>query len=187
MRAMRDHLPDIMAEHLSVVFCGINPASTAAEAGRHFVSPSNRFWRVLHLAGFTPVQIKPEDDRDILRYGFGITAAVRRPTRQACDLSWEELRQATSALREKIARYRPRRVAFLGKGAYAAITDTREVAWGLQDNAFGGAAAWVLPNPSGRNRNFTLTQLVAAYGELRKANLIASGLPESLASSRAQI
>jgi double-stranded uracil-DNA glycosylase len=75
MRAMRDHLPDIMAEHLSVVFCGINPASTAAEAGRHFVSPSNRFWRVLHLAGFTPVQIIPEDDRDILRYGFGITAA----------------------------------------------------------------------------------------------------------------
>ena len=47
-------LPDIVAPGLSVVFCGLNPGLSAAVEGHHFVGRSNRFWRVLHLAGFTP-------------------------------------------------------------------------------------------------------------------------------------
>ncbi len=46
-------LPDILAEHLAVVFCGINPGLSAAVVGHHFVGRTNRFWRVIHLAGFT--------------------------------------------------------------------------------------------------------------------------------------
>ena len=56
IRFMRNALPDILAKNLSVVFCGINPALTAAVSGRHFMSGTNRFWRVLHLSGFTPEQ-----------------------------------------------------------------------------------------------------------------------------------
>ncbi len=55
-------LPDILTKDLAVIFCGINPGATAAAAGRHFVSSTNRFWRVLHLAEFTPVQIDPAND-----------------------------------------------------------------------------------------------------------------------------
>ena len=47
-------LPDLMAAQLAVVFCGINPGLMAAATGHHFVGPTNRFWRVIHLAGFTP-------------------------------------------------------------------------------------------------------------------------------------
>ena len=46
-------LPDILAPHLAVVFCGLNPATTAVRAGHSFSSPSNRFWQTIYLAGFT--------------------------------------------------------------------------------------------------------------------------------------
>jgi double-stranded uracil-DNA glycosylase len=162
-------LPDILAKDLLVIFCGINPASTAAAAGRHFVSSSNRFWRVLYLAGFTPMQIRPENDRTILHYGYGLTTAAARPTRRASDLSRQELIRTAGALEEKIEHYTPQTVAFLGKAAYAAITKTPQIPWGLQSAPFGGASVWVLPNPSGLNRNFNLADLVKAYSELRNA------------------
>jgi TDG/mug DNA glycosylase family protein len=41
------------------------------------------------------------------------------------------------------------------------------VSWGRQAERFGGAVAWVLPNPSGRNRAFSLDALAAAFRELR--------------------
>jgi TDG/mug DNA glycosylase family protein len=162
-------LPDILAEGLAVVFCGINPALSAAVAGHHFVSGSNRFWRVIHLAGFTPEQIRPEHDRTILQYGCGLTAVVERPTARADELSTQEFAAAAAQFERKIKRTAPRFVAFLGKAAYSALSDRREIAWGAQMEAFGGAAAWVLPNPSGRNRAFSLEQLVTAYRELHQA------------------
>lgn len=161
-------LPDILAPSLSVIFCGINPGATAALAGHHFVSPTNRFWRVLHQSGFTPQQIIPEEDRSILRYGCGLTVAVTRPTPGANDLSRLELQRAGAALERKIRRYVPRVVAFLGKPAFAAITGNSTVIWGRQPEPFGGAVAWVLPNPSGRNLNFSFGALVRAYSELKE-------------------
>jgi TDG/mug DNA glycosylase family protein len=167
--AMREGLPDILSPGLAVIFCGINPGATAATAQRHFVSRSNRFWRVLHLAGFTPEQIRAEDDRSILSHGYGLTTAVARPTRRADELSREELLLAAAVLEGKIAHYAPRAVAFLGKPAYAAIVGKPQIPWGRQSSPFGGASAWVLPNPSGLNRNFSLEALVTAYRELRIA------------------
>jgi TDG/mug DNA glycosylase family protein len=166
---MRNGLPDILAQNLSVVFCGLNPARTAAASGRHFSNRSNRFWRVLHLSGFTPVQIRPEDDRSILQYGYGLTTAVARPTRRADEVPRHEFASSAQALERKLARLKPRAVAFLGKAAYAAITKAAKVEWGRQAAPFAGAEVWVLPNPSGLNRNFQLAALVAAYREMRTA------------------
>ncbi len=166
---MVDTLPDILAPNLAVIFCGINPGATAAAAGHSFVSPSNRFWRVLHLAGFTPEQIRPEHDASLLAYGYGLTTAVARPTRRAGELSRTELAQAGAALEQKIAHYAPRFLAFLGKPAYAAISGNAGIAWGPQPARFGGAKVWVLPNPSGLNRAFDLTALVETYRALRLA------------------
>jgi TDG/mug DNA glycosylase family protein len=167
---MANALPDIIAERLAVVFCGINPGMTAAVAGHHFAGRSNRFWRVMHLAGFTPEEIAPEDDRAILRYGCGLTTVVERPTARADELSAEEFIAAAARFEQKIARYAPRFVGFLGKAAYAALSGRREIAWGPQPVAFGGALVWVLPNPSGRNRAFSLDQLVGAYRQLHLAS-----------------
>lgn len=152
-----------------MVFCGINPGMTAAVSGHHFSSPSNRFWKIIHLAGFTPSRILPENDRSILDFGCGLTTVVPRATRRADELSAEDFVLAASALERKIARYAPGAVAFLGKAAFSAITRTPLVPWGRQATAFAGASAWVVPNPSGLNRNFQLDELVRAYREVRLA------------------
>jgi TDG/mug DNA glycosylase family protein len=164
-----ERLEDILAEQLAVIFCGINPGMTAAAQGHHFAGRGNRLWRTLHLAGFTPEQVQPENDRTLLRYQCGLTAVVERPTASADQLSLHEFSAAAAGFEQKIARHAPRFVAFLGKAAYCALSGQREVAWGLQAKTFGNAAVWVLPNPSGRNRAFSLEQLVAAYRELRLA------------------
>ena len=163
-------LPDLLRRDLDVVFCGINPALSAARAGHHFSSPSNRFWRVLHRAGFTPHLIRAENDRTILTYGCGLTAAVERPTVSASELGSHEFHQAAEELERKLRRYAPRHVAFLGKPAFAAIFRQGSVQWGQQSIQFGGAEVWVLPNPSGLNRAFSLEELVSAYRELRMAS-----------------
>lgn len=163
---MSEGLEDILAEHLAVVFCGINPGMLAAAQGHHFAGRGNRFWRTLHLAGFTPEQVLPENDRTILQYQCGLTAVVDRPTARADQLSRQEFFAAAAAFEKKIALHAPRFVAFLGKAAYSALSGQRDVAWGRQTKTFGNASVWILPNPSGRNLAFSLEQLVSAYREL---------------------
>jgi mismatch-specific thymine-DNA glycosylase len=166
---MNEGLEDILAEDLSVIFCGINPGVLAAAQGHHFAGRANRFWRTLHLAGFTPEQVHPENDRTLLQYQCGLTAVVDRPTARADQLEVHEFIAAAASFEQKIARYAPRYVAFLGKAAYSALSGQRNVAWGRQEKTFGTASVWVLPNPSGRNRAFSLDQLVDAYRQLRVA------------------
>ena len=166
---MAEPLPDILALGLDVVFCGINPGMSAATAGRHFVRRSNRFWRAIHLAGFTPEEIAPENDRTILRYRCGLTTVVERPTRRADELSTEEFRAAAMQFERKMMHYAPRFVAFLGQRAYSALSGRREIAWGRQPTPLHEAVVWVLPNPSGRNRAFSLDRLVGAYSQLHRA------------------
>jgi TDG/mug DNA glycosylase family protein len=161
--------PDILDAGLDTIFCGINPASSAAAAGYNFSNPSNRFWSVLHLAGFTDRRLRPDEERRLLDYGCGITAVVRRPTRKAGDVSAEEFRQARPRFEAAMRRYAPRSIAFLGKPALSAMVGQPNIDWGRQPAPFAGTMAWVLPNPSGLNRSFTLDALVSAYTEFRMA------------------
>lgn len=162
-------LPDILDHGLQVVFCGLNPGVDAAVAGHHFLGRGNRFWPVLHLAGFTPHQVTPQDDRSVLAFGLGLMAAVARPTRRADEIGSGEYERAAPVVLYKLACYRPRFVAFLGKAAYQNIAGKRTVDWGEQPERLGDARVWILPNPSGLNRGFTLERLVEAYAALRRA------------------
>jgi double-stranded uracil-DNA glycosylase len=162
-------LPDIICPGLKIVFCGLNPGLSAALGGHHFLGRSNRFWKVLHLSGLTPRQLDPRDDRQILSCGYGLTAAVPRATVSAAEVSRSELAGAAKALEKKMIKYRPRWLAFLGKAAYAEISGEKTLQWGEQASRFGGARVWVLPNPSGLNRNFSLATLVESYRALRNA------------------
>jgi TDG/mug DNA glycosylase family protein len=152
--------PDILAAGLEMVFCGLNPATTAAAAGHNFSSSSrsNRFWTVLHFAGFTDVRLQPHEERRLLDYRCGLTAVVDRPTRRATDVSPEEFRKARPGFEAKMRRYAPRSIAFLGKRVFSAMIDQSDVEWG-RHTRFAGTTAWVLPNPSGLNKAFTLDVL----------------------------
>jgi TDG/mug DNA glycosylase family protein len=124
---------------------------------------------VLHLAGFTPRQLKPEEAHLLLDYGFGITSAVVRPTVSAANLNRADYIAARPALERKIAKYRPGYVAFLGKPALSVFLNQRNLRWGLQSATLGGSAVWLLPNPSGLNCAFTISMLTVAYSELFEA------------------
>jgi TDG/mug DNA glycosylase family protein len=43
------------------------------------------------------------------------------------------------------------------------------VALGLQQDTFEGAAVFVLPNPSGRNANFSYAEMLKAFKRLKRA------------------
>jgi double-stranded uracil-DNA glycosylase len=162
-------LPDILEPGLSIVFCGINPGMQAAATGHHFAGRGNRFWRALHLAGFTPELLTPENARLLLQYGYGLTTAVSRPTARADQLPRSEIEAAAVQFEAKIRHYAPGVIAFLGKAALSAMSGQRDIEWGPQPGRFGGARAWVLPNPSGLNRAFSLDALASAYRALRVA------------------
>ena len=162
-------LPDVIAPGLDVLFCGINPSLLSAERGHHFARPGNRFWPALHLAGLTPRRLTPDEDRDLLALGLGVTNLVDRPTRTAAELTPEELQDGAAALADLVARYRPRVLAVLGVTAWRLATGRPRAALGRQPEPLGGVDTWVVPNPSGLNAHHQLPDLARLYRELRDA------------------
>jgi TDG/mug DNA glycosylase family protein len=160
-------LPDVIAPDLDILFVGINPSLMSAARGHHFARPGNRFWPALHLAGLTPRRFTPDEDRELLEYGIGITNIVARPTRAAAELSVAELREGAAALDELVSRYRPRAVAVLGVTAWRTAFERPKATLGLQPERVGGAETWVAPNPSGLNAHHQLPDLARSYAELR--------------------
>ena len=161
-------ISDILAPGLRVVFCRINPGKSSAHTGFHFAHPGNRFWKVIHQAGFTERQLKPEEEQHLLDTGCGITMLVERPTVQASEVALLELRNGAQELISKIQDYQPQVLAVLGKQAYEQAFRVRGAKWGKQEATIGETEIWVLPNPSGLNRA-TLDKLVEAYRELDEA------------------
>ena len=159
-------LTDLIKKDLTIIFCGINPGLKSAWDGHHFSGRSNRFWKVLHRAGFTPHEIEPVNDASILDFGYGLTTAVERATVRADELSKDEFVHSIGSFKIKMTNFSPKYIAFLGKPAYMAFSGKRQILWGHQPEDFCGAKVWVLPNPSGLNRGFTLNELIGYYGEL---------------------
>ena len=161
-------LPDVIAPELAVLFCGINPGLYTAAVRQHFGRPCNRFWLVLHRAGFTVRLLHPSEQRDLLRYGCGITNLVARATTAADELTAEELEVGGKVLQRKVKRYAPHVLAIVGIGAYRTAFGRPRAKIGLQPETIGSTAVWVLPNPSGLNANYTPSQLVDVFRELRE-------------------
>lgn len=160
-------LSDVLDLHLSVVFCGLNPALSAVRDGHNFSSPSSRLWKVLYLSGFTPRLLRPEEEGELLQYGCGITAVVSRATRSANELTGSDYKEAAPLFEAKMRAFAPANLAFLGKAAFLAITSKPDCDWGKQSGLFAEAQTWVLPNPSGLNRGFSLDRLTTHYLQLR--------------------
>ncbi|MFE9602325.1 G/U mismatch-specific DNA glycosylase [Streptomyces hokutonensis] len=176
LEAARDRLvPDVVADGLGVLFCGINPGLMTAATGHHFARPGNRFWPVLHLSGFTPRLMKPSEQGELLSYGLGITNVVARATARADELSAEEYREGGQSLASKLAGWKPRWLAVLGITAYRAAFDDRRAQMGPQERMFGDTRVWVLPNPSGLNAHWTAATMAEEFGRLRDAAVTGHG------------
>ncbi|MCW6011264.1 G/U mismatch-specific DNA glycosylase [Micromonospora sp. CPCC 205371] len=162
-------IPDVIRDDLAVLFCGINPGLYSGATGHHFARPGNRFWPALHLAGFTPRQLNPAEQAELLAYGLGITNLVARATARADELSTAELVEGGQILAAKVARHRPQWVAVVGVTAYRTAFARPKATLGRQAMGLGPAGLWVLPNPSGLNAHFQLDALAAEFAALRAA------------------
>ena len=67
---------------------------------------------------------------------------------------------------------KPEVVAFVGVTLFRAVFKRRPgeaIALGLQPERLEGARVVVLPNPSGRNANFSYAEMLAAFKALRRS------------------
>lgn len=172
-------LRDRIRPGVRVLFVGINPGVRSATVGHHFAGPSNRFWKLLYESGLVGEPIGYEDDDRLGEWGYGITNLVARATPGIGDLRPAEYTAGWRALERKIRRYRPAVVALVGVTLYRAIlplvdrsnglADARaKKILGLQPVTIHGARVFVLPNPSGRNANFTYREMLAAFRQLSR-------------------
>ncbi|PWW75887.1 DNA glycosylase [Tuber magnatum] len=179
-------LPDTLEENLICVFIGINPGLTTARIGHSFANPTNLFWPLLHSSGCTPDRrLLPQMDGRLPElYSLGQTNIVKRPTKDAAELSKEEMLAGVAVLEEKMRRYKPEAVCFVGKVVWEAVFKAHngrgirkgEFDWGWQEGIrfgkkveegegegrWGGCRVFVVPSTSG---------LVAAYGPEFKRDL----------------
>jgi TDG/mug DNA glycosylase family protein len=162
---LRDRVPP----PAGVLFVGINPGARSEAIGHHFAGYSNRFWRLLYESRLVPEPIGTEDDDRLREWGFGITNLVPRMTPGIDTLRPEEYVAGLRTLRRKVRRWQPEVVAFVGVTLYRAVYGKplpTPFPLGRQTEVFEGARVLVLPNPSGRNANFSYVEMLAAYRAL---------------------
>jgi TDG/mug DNA glycosylase family protein len=177
-------LADVAAPGLRVLFSGINPGLYSAWAGHHFARPGNRFWPALHRSGFTPTQLRPDQQHELLDLGLGITNVVARASARADELTAAEVVAGGDELRAKVGRLRPAWLAVLGVTAYRTAFEAPRAKVGPQALVLGETRVWVLPNPSGLNAHYSAAALGEELARLRQASPGPLSDPSSGSGSR---
>ena len=161
-------LRDRIKPGVRVLFVGINPGIRSAQTGHHFAGYSNRFWKLLVDSKLVPEPIDYRHDDRLPEWGYGITNLVARETPGIDTLTRDECLAGVEVLKRKVRRFNPEIVAFVGVSLYRWIFANKgDVRPGRQHETFEGAQVFVLPNPSGRNANFTYREMLASFRKLR--------------------
>jgi len=152
------------------MFVGINPGVRSSLTGHHFAGFSNRFWKLLFESKLVTEPITFSDDDRLPDWGYGITNIVARPTPGIDTLEPGEYVAGRARLRAKVRRFKPAVVAMVGLTVFRAMFPERKgaVKLGVQTETLGESAVFVLPNPSGRNANYTYAEMLAAFRALRR-------------------
>jgi TDG/mug DNA glycosylase family protein len=163
------------------LFVGINPGVRSAAIGHHFAGFSNRFWKLLFDAGLVPEPLRAEDDDRLPALGFGITNLVARTTPGIADLRPQEYEAGRRRLLAKIRRYHPGLVVLVGVTLYRVLLPGalpkasrggkagEPTVLGLRPETLAGVPVFVVPNPSGRNANYSYAQMLDVFKDLARA------------------
>jgi TDG/mug DNA glycosylase family protein len=173
-RAVRRRtLPDYVGPGMRLLVVGLNPSLYAADAGVGFARPGNRFWPAALAAGIVSREL---DARHALEHDrIGMTDLVKRATVGADELTVDEYRAGAARVERLVQWLRPRAVCFIGLTGYRKAVDRHATA-GVQPEAFGGAPAYVMPNPSGLNAHTNVAELA---DHLRAAAAVADSVREN--------
>ncbi len=150
--ATRRRLPDYLAPRLKLLFVGINPGLISAATGHYYANPLNPFWRLLHDAGLTPAQLRPDEDGRMIEFGYGLTDIVKRPSRGAGDLKSGEFAANRQRLTRLVRRFEPRAVCFNSKTAFEGYFGKGVFnGFGPQTVTLANRSVFVLPSTSPAN------------------------------------
>jgi TDG/mug DNA glycosylase family protein len=148
-------LKDVTPPHPRLLLVGINPGLRSGAVGHHFAGNGNPFWNLLHAARLTPELLHYEEDQRLGELGIALTNLCPRMTRTAAELTSSEIARGRRVLARKIAKLRPRVVAFVGLSLYQMFFQLpRSGGAGAKPERISGAAVFVVPNPSGLNASF---------------------------------
>ncbi|KAJ3514863.1 hypothetical protein NLJ89_g2118 [Agrocybe chaxingu] len=87
-----------------------SPGEQSAQIGHHYGNPTNHFWSCLHESGLTSRRLDPREDHLLPKeFSMGLTNLQN-------DLSKAEQTSGVPLLLEKVARYRPLILCFVGLG-----------------------------------------------------------------------
>ena len=181
-------LRDRVRPPVRILFVGINPGLRSEAIGHHFAGYSNRFWKLLFESGLVSERLGPGDDVRLPEWGYGITNLVPRATAGIDTLRPQEYAAGLRVLTRKVRRWKPAVVALVGVTLYRKMFEQpagraigaqgrrksveRRLAapLGLREETFEGARVFVLPNPSGRNANYSHAEMLRAFRELAEVS-----------------
>jgi TDG/mug DNA glycosylase family protein len=149
-------LQDVVPQRPRLLLVGINPGRRSGTVGHHFAGNGNPFWRLLHASGLTPELLPYEQDQRLASFGIALTNLCARTTRTAAELTRAEIDAGRALLADKIARWRPAVVAFVGVTLYGLYfgKQASKPGPGAKPETIAGARVFVVPNPSGLNASF---------------------------------
>jgi len=160
-------IPDHLETNMRLLFVGYNPSIRSSETGHHYANPNNRFWRIIHEAGITDRRYRTDEDQDLLNLGIGFTNIVARPTKTAAEITKQEYEEGARILMDKLIRFQPRVVCYVGKGVYEQLSGRRDINWGKQPNSVvPGIIDYVVPSSSGLVR-MPLADIIEIYAGLK--------------------
>jgi len=161
-----DILPDLLTLGLDVIFVGAAPSRSSADIGHYYAGPTNKFWRLLSQAGFTPRLLRSEEDAEVLRYGVGLTGIYKHLSTSANHLLPAPTAELRAALYAKLLRYAPRFVCYNGKDVYQLATGRICTDWGELEERLGDSRVFVVHGSSAR-ADFWGRERLALYRELK--------------------
>jgi double-stranded uracil-DNA glycosylase len=173
-------LPDHLRAGLELVFIGINPGLYSVAKRHYFARSTSRFWPAFSASrlsekmrgGLRVERLRPEHDSELLRFGFGVTDVVKKPSANASELTPEDFAYWAPQLLNKVIHFAPRVACFHGLTAYrpflkfALHQPKAAPALGPQPETIGGVRIFVAPNPSPANAHFTPADQTAWYDRL---------------------
>ena len=66
-------LPDVLRRDLRAVISGTAAGKASARRRAYYAGPGNKFWQSLRRVGLTPHVLKPQEFRELLGHGIGLT------------------------------------------------------------------------------------------------------------------
>jgi TDG/mug DNA glycosylase family protein len=153
-----DILPDVLKPNLKIVFCGMAADARSAKLKVYYAEIGNNFWSMLYKVGLTPCKLKPREFGQLVAYDLGLTNLVK--DKSGIDASIHPTQQDIMKLRDKLKLYKPKVLAFTGKGSancflrdYADwhYVDPHHIDWhyvdyGVQKESIGQTKIYVLPS-----------------------------------------